>query len=80
VPYRAIDCLADGGDADSCGMPRDAVLAADNPAAAAAAAVPLVHLLDLSDVVCDVAICRVVEGNILLYHDSHHLSAPTCAA
>jgi hypothetical protein len=75
VPYRAIDCLADGGDADSCGMPRDAVLAADNTAAAAAAAFPLVHLLDLSDAVCDTAICRVVEGNILLYHDSHHLSA-----
>ncbi|WP_260851087.1 acyltransferase family protein [Rhodococcus sp. WB9] len=75
VPYRAIDCLADGGDADSCGMPRDAVLAASNPAAAAAALFPLVHLLDLSDAVCDVTICRVVEGNILLYHDSHHLSA-----
>ncbi|MCQ4121281.1 acyltransferase family protein [Rhodococcus tibetensis] len=75
VPYRAIDCLADGGDADTCGMPRDAVLAADNPAAAAAADFPDVHLIDLSDAVCDVTICRVVEGNILIYHDSHHLSA-----
>ncbi|QTJ67234.1 acyltransferase [Rhodococcus sp. ZPP] len=75
VPYRAIDCLAEGGDVDTCGMPRDAVLAAHNPALAPAAEFPLVYPLDLSDAVCDVSLCRVVEGNILIYHDSHHLSA-----
>ncbi|RZL81989.1 MAG: acyltransferase [Rhodococcus sp. (in: high G+C Gram-positive bacteria)] len=75
VPYSAVDCLADGGDADSCGMPRDDVLAPDNPTLEAARDLPSVYPLDLTDAVCDVAICRVVQGNILVYHDSHHLSA-----
>jgi len=75
VPYSAVDCLADGGDADSCGLPRDDVLAPDNPTVEAARDLPSVHPLDLTDAVCDVAICRAVQGNILVYHDSHHLSA-----
>ncbi|BAH50512.1 acyltransferase family protein [Rhodococcus opacus] len=75
VPYSAVDCLADGGDADSCGLPRDEVLAPDNPTVEAARDLPSVHPLDLTDAVCDVAICRAVQGNILVYHDSHHLSA-----
>ncbi|MFC9355968.1 acyltransferase family protein [Rhodococcus sp. NPDC057014] len=75
VPYSAVDCLADRGDADSCGLPRDDVLAPDNPTVEAARDLPSVHPLDLTDAVCDVAICRVVQGNILVYHDSHHLSA-----
>jgi hypothetical protein len=28
----------------------------------------------MSDAVCRKDICRAVEGNILLYHDSHHIS------
>ncbi|WP_081608734.1 acyltransferase family protein [Rhodococcus ruber] len=75
VPYSAVDCLAEGGDATSCGMPRDAVLSAENPTFDAAAGLPTVRALDLSDAVCDTAICRVAEGNILVYHDSHHLAA-----
>ncbi|MEN0140293.1 MAG: acyltransferase family protein [Rhodococcus sp. (in: high G+C Gram-positive bacteria)] len=75
VPYSAVDCLADGGDADSCGLPRDEVLAPDNPTVEAARDLPSVHPLDLTDAVCDVAICRAAQGNILVYHDSHHLSA-----
>ncbi|MDI9953032.1 acyltransferase family protein [Rhodococcus sp. IEGM 1305] len=75
VPYSVVDCLADGGDADSCGMPRDDVLAPDNPTLEAARDLLSVHPLDLTDAVCDVAICRAVQGNILVYHDSHHLSA-----
>ncbi|MFD4368392.1 acyltransferase family protein [Rhodococcus sp. NPDC058521] len=74
-PYGAPDCLADGGDAESCGLPRDYVLDPVNPVLAAAENFPLVHPLDMSDAVCDAAICRVVEGNVLVYHDSHHLSA-----
>ncbi|MGX7731769.1 acyltransferase family protein [Rhodococcus sp. 2H158] len=75
VPYRAVDCLAEGGNATSCGMPRDAVLAAENPALEAAEGLLTVRALDLSDAVCDTTICRVAEGNILVYHDSHHLAA-----
>ncbi|WP_155772994.1 hypothetical protein [Rhodococcus opacus] len=35
------------------------------------------HLVDLSDTVCDETICRVAEGDILTVHDSQHLSATT---
>ena len=31
--------------------------------------------LDMSDAVCRDDFCRAVEGNVLLYHDSHHISA-----
>ncbi|HEY5855371.1 MAG TPA: acyltransferase family protein [Aldersonia sp.] len=75
VPYLAIDCLAAGGDAESCGIAREEVLSLDNPTLAAAADFPLVYPIDLSDAVCDMTICRVVEGNVLVYNDAHHLSA-----
>ncbi|MBY6367735.1 acyltransferase family protein [Rhodococcoides corynebacterioides] len=74
VPYRAADCLADGGDAESCGLPRAEVLAEVDPAADASAPFPGVVPVDFSDAVCRADRCRVVEGNVLIYHDSHHLS------
>ncbi|WP_067654422.1 acyltransferase family protein [Nocardia harenae] len=73
--YRAVDCLAAGGTAESCGMLRADALAPVNPALEPAAAFPNVHLLDLSDAVCGPRVCRVVEGNVLVYHDEHHLTA-----
>ena len=36
---------------------------------------PLMRVLDLSDAVCRADVCRAVEGNVLIYHDSHHISA-----
>ena len=75
VPYLAIDCLAAGGDAESCGVAREEVLSPENPTMAAAVDFPLVFPIDLSDAVCDATICRAVEGNVLVYNDSHHLSA-----
>jgi hypothetical protein len=36
---------------------------------------PLMRVLDLSDAVCRADWCRAVEGNVLVYHDSHHISA-----
>ena len=35
---------------------------------------PLLKPLDMSDAVCRKDVCRAVEGNVLLYHDSHHIS------
>ncbi|MTE12967.1 acyltransferase family protein [Nocardia aurantiaca] len=75
IRYRAIDCLAGGGDRVGCGLPRSEVLNAQNPAAASAAAYPNLHLIDLNDAVCERDVCAVVEGNILVYHDEHHLTA-----
>lgn len=69
------DCLASGGDADSCGLPRADALSERNPTLDYADRYPLLTLLDLSDAVCSSEVCRAVEGNVLVYHDEHHLSA-----
>lgn len=73
--YRANDCLAQGGSAESCGIPRDRALSPVNPAIDAIAQFPNVHGVDLTDGVCGQLYCRAVEGNVLVYHDEHHLSA-----
>ncbi|WP_280332833.1 acyltransferase family protein [Nocardia wallacei] len=75
IRYRAIDCLAQGGDRIGCGMPRADALDPVNPAAVPAAGYPNVFAIDLSDAVCEPEICPVVVGNVLLYHDEHHLTA-----
>ena len=74
-PYFPADCLADGGDAVSCGVERSKVLSDRNPTLDILGRFPLMKPLDMSDAVCRKDYCRVVEGNVLLYHDSHHLSA-----
>lgn len=73
-PVRAGDCLADGGTPVSCGMPRERSISPINPASLAAAGVDSVRLLDLTDGLCDAQNCPVVVGNVIVYHDSHHLS------
>jgi peptidoglycan/LPS O-acetylase OafA/YrhL len=73
-PYFPADCLADGGDAISCGITRSDVLSDHNPTLDFVAQFPLLKPLDMSDAVCRKDICRAVEGNVLLYHDSHHIS------
>lgn len=76
IQWRAADCLAGrGGDADSCGIDRAQVFAEVDPAQAAADGLPNVRLLDLSDAVCGPDRCRVIEGNVLIYRDSNHLTA-----
>ncbi|WP_166903785.1 acyltransferase family protein [Mycobacterium sp. DL440] len=73
--FSPVDCLSKGGDAESCGVPRDEALAQRNPTLDHLADYPLMKVLDLSDAVCRPTICRAVEGNVLVYHDVHHLSA-----
>ncbi|MGV0793978.1 acyltransferase family protein [Mycolicibacterium sp. XJ1819] len=73
--FSPVDCLANGGDAESCGVPRDEALADHNPTLAHTHRYPLLTALDLSDAVCRDDVCRAVEGNVLIYHDAHHLSA-----
>lgn len=75
VAYRAIDCLATATSAGHCSLPRSDMLSDVNPAQVAIAELSNMRLLDLSDGVCGPELCRVVEGNVLLYHDSHHLTA-----
>jgi peptidoglycan/LPS O-acetylase OafA/YrhL len=73
-PFFAADCLADGGNAVSCGVKRSDVLSPYNPTLDFVAQFPLLKPLDMSDAVCRKDICRAVEGNVLLYHDAHHIS------
>jgi peptidoglycan/LPS O-acetylase OafA/YrhL len=74
-PNQPADCLAEGGNATSCGMKRTDVLDDHNPTLDIVAHYPLLKPLDMTEAVCRTDICRVVEGNVLIYHDSHHLSA-----
>ena len=73
-PFFPADCLADGGNGISCGIRRSDVLSPTNPTEAWVARFPLLKPLDMSDAVCRKDVCRAVEGNVLLYHDSHHIS------
>ncbi|MDG4669303.1 acyltransferase family protein [Mycobacterium sp. 236(2023)] len=69
------DCLSRGGTAVSCGVERSWALSDTNPTLDLVAHYPTLRPLDLTDAVCGRTDCRVMEGNILVYHDSHHLSA-----
>lgn len=73
--FSPVDCLSRGGDAESCGLPRGEALAERNPTLDHLADYPMMKVLDLTDAVCRPTICRAVEGNVLVYHDAHHLSA-----
>jgi peptidoglycan/LPS O-acetylase OafA/YrhL len=74
-PFNPADCLAKGGTAVSCGIQRADVLADHNPTLDFVGQFPLLKPLDMSDAVCRPDTCRAVEGNVLVYHDAHHLSA-----
>jgi peptidoglycan/LPS O-acetylase OafA/YrhL len=74
-PFVPADCLAGGGDAVSCGMKRSVVLAARNPTLDFVARFPNLKPLDMTNAVCRPDFCRAVEGNVLVYHDSHHFTA-----
>lgn len=73
--FSPVDCLANGGDAQSCGLPRSEVLADYNPTLDYLGRYPGIAPLDLSDAVCGPDFCRAAEGNVLVYHDAHHLTS-----
>ncbi|WP_170981208.1 acyltransferase family protein [Mycolicibacterium sp. CR10] len=74
-PFFPADCLASGGDAVSCGIDRSEVLSDHNPTLDYVARFPLLKPIDMSDAVCRPDYCRAVEGNVLIYHDSHHFTS-----
>ncbi len=74
-PFFPADCLAKGGDAVSCGIKRSEALSGRNQTLDFTKQFPLLKVLDMSDAVCRADYCRAIEGNVLLYHDAHHLSA-----
>lgn len=74
-PLIPADCLAKGGDAESCGVKRSQVLSERNQTLDFVDRFPGMKVLDMSDAVCRDDYCRAIEGNVLVYHDAHHLSA-----
>ena len=74
-PFQPADCLAKGGDAVSCGIKRSEVLSERNQTLDFVKQFPTLKPLDMSDTVCRNDYCRAIEGNVLVYHDAHHLSA-----
>jgi peptidoglycan/LPS O-acetylase OafA/YrhL len=74
-PFIPKECLADGGDDDECSVKRSVVLAPKNPTLEFLDRFPNLIPLDMTDAVCRRTVCRSVEGNVLMYHDSHHFTA-----
>ena len=73
-PLDPADCLAKGGNSQSCGVKRSDVLADHNPTLDFVGQFPMLKPLDLSDAICRADVCRAAEGNVLIYHGAHHLS------
>jgi peptidoglycan/LPS O-acetylase OafA/YrhL len=73
--FDPADCLSSDGNAGSCGVPRDEALSKRNPTLDFMGRFPLLRPLDMSDSLCRKDMCRAVEGNVLVYRDSHHMSA-----
>ena len=68
-PFAAPACVIRHGDSDDCTFPRPAETA--DPLLLAAAASPTARIVDLTDAICEPALCRSVEGNVLVYRDNH---------
>jgi peptidoglycan/LPS O-acetylase OafA/YrhL len=73
-PFDPADCLAKGGNAQSCAVKRSDALADHNQTLDFAAQFPLLKVLDMSDAICRSDVCRPAEGNVLIYHGAHHLT------
>lgn len=69
------ECLAEGKKPQVCGVSRAQGLAPVDPSKAIASKFPNMSFLDYSDGMCSPTYCSAVVGNILLWHDFHHLSA-----
>ncbi|MGB3603044.1 acyltransferase family protein [Gordonia sp. (in: high G+C Gram-positive bacteria)] len=68
------DCLASGNLPRVCGVSRARALSPVNPADALIPDYPNMSFLDYSDGFCTADYCSAVVGNILVWHDRHHVS------
>lgn len=67
------ECLSEGGTPDECGIPTEDALLPVNPALSYESEYPVLHTIDVTDGVCGPDYCPAVVGNVLVYHDVHHL-------
>ncbi|WP_235831394.1 acyltransferase family protein [Gordonia zhaorongruii] len=68
------DCLARGKSPGVCGVPMNRSLDPVNPADAVAGDFPNITFLDYTKGFCRDGYCPAVVGNILVWHDSHHVT------
>lgn len=73
MPFQPGDCLAAGNPAE-CTAPRADVEASDI-FAYAASTLEGVRVIDLTDGICGPDTCETVVGNVIVWRDSHHLTA-----
>lgn len=69
------ECLANGRKSQVCGVKQSVALAPADPARTIVAQFPNVTFLDYTKAVCKDGYCPAVVGNILVYRDTHHLTA-----
>ncbi len=69
------ECLASGRKSQICGVKQSMALAPTDPALAIAKQFPNVTFLDYTKAVCRDGYCPAIVGNILVYRDTHHLTA-----
>jgi hypothetical protein len=72
LPFSPGDCIA--RDAD-CFADQSEVLGDDDPILIAQRLVPQVPVIDMTDAVCQNGKCPIVVGNVIVWRDSHHLTA-----
>ena len=71
-------CIAaNPGVVDPCTVPRAEALVpdADDPQVVAAKSLPAVDLIDLTSEFCDPTTCHTLIGGLVVYFDSHHMTA-----
>ncbi|WP_425552986.1 acyltransferase family protein [Gordonia caeni] len=74
APLSPPDCIASGRKPDQCGVRRAAMLSEVSPTDALEEEFPNITFIDYSDALCDDNYCPAVVGNILVWHDRHHLT------
>ncbi|KXT58291.1 acyltransferase [Gordonia sp. QH-12] len=73
-PLSPPECIASGKLPRVCGVERSRALSPVNPADALIPDFPNMTFLDYSDGFCNDTYCPAVVGNILVWHDYHHVS------
>lgn len=71
----AVDCVAASyEDPRACGVSREDAMVDREVVTEAAALVPEVQVIDLTDNICEADFCPAVIGNVLVYRDVNHLT------
>lgn len=64
-----------GEDSLECAIEREKALPSDSPFHQLTDIPENIHYADFSDILCEADYCKPVKGNVLIYRDSHHITA-----